>query len=214
MQLWPGHYRRMSEIAVRNLALSESVLEVTGKKVFFDASKHHLIIRHLQKYANLELKVVHLVRDVRGAVVSDMRHTPGISLRRATARWIQGNRDIERQLEPIAHSNRLRIHYEDLCRDTDSTLKRIFRFCGVDESVTIAGFRDKPSCIVGNYMRLSHSSEIRLDDRWKHVLTNGQLKLIRRMAGALQSRYGYASYDDEHPCERRERSLPQTMAAG
>ena len=213
MELWPEHARQMSKIATRNVVLAQSVLEVTGKRVFFDASKHHMIIRNLARHTPIKMKVLHLVRDVRGAAVSDMRHTPGLTLRGAVRRWVQGNRDIERQMTLVPQRDRLRIRYEDLCRDTRATLAKIFRFCAVDAEFVIDSFRREPSCIIGNYMRLSRFAEIRLDERWREVLASEQLQLIRRMAGRLQSGYGYGHREHDRPLDCESRSLRIQPAA-
>jgi hypothetical protein len=36
-------------------------------------------------------------------------------------------------------------------------------------------------------------SEIKLDERWKHQLTKGQIRVIEKVAGRVGKRYGYFS---------------------
>jgi len=45
--------------------------------------------------------------------------------------------------------------------------------------------------IIGNRMRLSNTSEIRLDEKWKTALTPEQMKAIESRVGAMNRRYGY-----------------------
>jgi hypothetical protein len=191
LRLWPGHDDQLRRIGARNQALVESVLEVTGKTVFLDASKHHMQIRYHLKYTALDLKVIHMVRDGRGVVNSALKYNTKLPTRTAAQRWVSGNMNIERQLRSLPEDRFLRIRYEDLCRETPQTLERLHRFCGVEPGLFVKDFRSLPHHIVGNKMRLSDSSEIKLDERWKATLTAHQLREISEIAETLQGVYGY-----------------------
>jgi hypothetical protein len=190
-RLWPGYNEQLTRIGARNQALVESVLETTGKTVFLDASKHHMQIRYHLKYTALDLKVIHMVRDARGVVNSALKYNSNLPTRKAAQRWVRGNENIERQLRALPEDRCLRIRYEDLCRKTPQTLERLHRFCGVEPDLFAGDFRSLPHHIVGNKMRLSDSSEIKLDERWKVILTDQQLSEVAEVAGTLQGVYGY-----------------------
>jgi hypothetical protein len=190
-QLWPGQSDQLRGIGARNQALVESVLEVTGKTVFLDASKHHMQIRYHLKYTDLDLKVIHMVRDVRGVVNSALKYNTKLPARTAAQRWVKGNMNIERQLRALPEDRFLRIRYEDLCREIPQTLERLHCFCGVEPGLFAEDFRSSPHHIVGNKMRLSDSSEIKLDERWKMTLTAQQLSEVSEVAETLQGVYGY-----------------------
>ncbi len=185
---WPGQTYQLRELAARNKALAEAVLEVTGERVLVDSSKEHMRIKYLLRYSDLDIFVIHLVRDVRGVATDHLYH---MSARRTARSWVNRNKNIPRQLAALPDNRHIRIRYEDLCQDTQGTLERLHRFCGVEPGVVVTDFRSVPHHIVGNKMRLCSSSEIKLDERWKRELTKDQLKEIDRVAGAMNRQYGY-----------------------
>jgi len=189
---WPGQTYQLSKIAARNKALAEAVLDVTGKRVFLDTSKNHMRIKYLLRYSDLDMLVIHLVRDVRGVVTSYLSHHRGATAQRAAQSWVNRNRNIQRQLRAVPDNKQIRVRYEDLCQNTQDTLECLYRFCEVEPGVVVTDFRSVPHHIVGNTrMRLSSASEIKFDERWKRVLTEDQLKEIDRVAGAMHRQYGY-----------------------
>jgi hypothetical protein len=105
--------------------------------------------------------------------------------------WVRTNRNIERQLALLPVSRWLRLRYEDLCLDPESTLNRFFEFCGVRLPATRLEFDEQEHHIVGNRMRLAKVGEIRLDESWRRMLQPAELVLASRMAGSLHERYGY-----------------------
>jgi hypothetical protein len=173
---WPGQTRQLRKIAARNKALVEAVLDVTGKRVFLDSSKEHMRIKYLLKYSDLDMFVIHLVRDVRGVVTDHLSSSR--SAQQLAQSWVNRNRNILRQLEALPDNRQIRIHYEDLCQDMQGTLECLYRFCGVEPGVVVTDFRSAPHHIVGNKMRLGSSSEIKLDERWKKVLTEDLSKTV------------------------------------
>jgi hypothetical protein len=48
-----------------------------------------------------------------------------------------------------------------------------------------------PHHIVGNAARMRSISNIRLDERWKRVLSSDQLDVIQQIAGSLNQSFGY-----------------------
>jgi hypothetical protein len=86
----------------------------------------------------------------------------------------------------------IEVRYEELCRDTKKTLSRLFEFLGFDPDKRSWEFRALENHVVGNGMRLDATSEIRLDERWRSVLTEGDLRSFDHEAGEMNRRYGYA----------------------
>jgi hypothetical protein len=188
--VWPGHERRIRAIAARNEAFARAVLEETGASVFVDASKERMRSRYLFRYLNMELKVIHLVRDVRGVVESTVRRGKrgDLSLTGVARAWAKTHRVIIRNLESIPPDHRILVRYEDLCRDPDGELARLFAFCGVDPTVRIEDFRARQQHLLGNKMRLDGSSAIRLDERWRDTFTTAEQESIRTAAGSTFER--------------------------
>jgi len=189
--LWPSQSERLRELLARNKALASVILAVTGKSIFFDASKDHMTIRRLSRDGEVDLRVVHLVRDVRGAGLSGKKNAR-VSWPRTVASWVRTNRNIERQLRRVPADRWIRIRYEDLCRDPQETLNRFFEFCGAGHHTLTSLFRSPEHHIVGNSMRLGYAGKIKLDESWRDVLTRDELECAERLAGSVHCRYGYA----------------------
>lgn len=191
---WPGHERRMRAIGVRNRAFAEAVLEVTGRRVFVDASKERLRARHLARYLGAPVRVIHLVRDVRGVVGSTIRHgkRPRDGPAGIARDWRSTHESILRDLAALPADRRTRVRYEDLCRDPDGTLRGLFRFCGVDPEAgptgTAAGAPTTPH-LLGNRVRLSGLGAIHLDERWRDELDERALGAIASAAGPTNAAF-------------------------
>lgn len=191
----PEQRERLRRIGERNRAFVESVLEVTGKHVFVDASHVRMRTSQLRQHLGMDMRVVHLVRDARGWVNSSLwhKHQDGrrvMDMRRPARRWVKGNLDIARQLREFPPDHRITVRYEAVCQDVPGTMAELFQFCGVDPDVDVRDFRAAPQHITGNRMRLAESSEIRLDEGWRRTLKQSQLQVIDRVAGRLNRSLG------------------------
>ncbi len=187
---WPGEKRRLNTLVLRNEAFVQAVLGVTGKTVFIDTSKDRLRLKYLRRFSTLDVRAVHLVRDVRGVVASWLRRGRA-DIREAACQWVKWHQRLEVALQALPKENYIQVRYEDLCQDVQGTLERVFHLCGVDPADMTADFRAVSHHIVGNEMRLKNLSEVRLDERWKRLLTEDQLKEIDRAAGRWNRQYGY-----------------------
>lgn len=190
---WPGERRQLKALIARNEAFIGAVLEVTGKAVFIDSSKDSLRLKSLRKFSTFDVRAIHLVRDVRGVVASRLRRGEGIDAREAARQWVRLNQKIQTNLQSLPTEAHVLLRYEDLCQDVQGTLERLSYHCGVDLGVKVTDFRAAPHHIIGNKMRLGSVSEVKLDERWKSMLTEDQLKEINQVAGALSRQYGYSS---------------------
>lgn len=187
----PTETRQLKALVARNVALIEAVLETTNKTVFLDTSKDRLRIKALRKFSSLDVRALHLVRDVRGVVASQLRRGKKNDVDTIAKKWVRQHRTFETTLKNWSEKKYIRVRYEDLCQDTEGTLKQICDFCGVDSNFNFENFRTAPHHILGNKMRLRSTSEIELDERWKIDLTAEQLKTIDQVAGTLMRQYGY-----------------------
>jgi hypothetical protein len=188
--LWPEQIHQLHRLGERNRAFAEVVLTVTGKKIFVDASKERMRIKYLARYLDAELKVIHLVRDVRGVVNSTLQRRPGegMTVGEAARTWVNTHKIILQNRALLPPHQQILVRYEDMCLDLPGTLRRLFEFCGADPTVVIEDFRGQTQHLLGNKMRLGHSSEIKLDEKWRLFLTEKDLKEIDRVAGAFAQR--------------------------
>jgi hypothetical protein len=199
-------------IQQRNLVLVETVCELTGVHTIVDSSKVGLRLKYLLRNPGLDVKVIRLVRDgravaltytdptafadaqdpcLRGGGAGDIRPAETLSFAQAARAWRRCNEDAENVLATLPPSRWTSIRYEDLCASPRDALAGIFRFLGSDPGKAAVDFRSVEHHILGNGMRLDSTSEVRLDERWKSVLTEDDLRLFEPVAGDLNRRYGY-----------------------
>jgi hypothetical protein len=191
-RMLPGPRAEMDRLIARNEAFVRAVLDITGKTVFVDTTKRTRRFKYLNKYSSLDVRVVFLIRDVRGSVASQMRHFEGMSASEAAHAWAKGLSGIERIWKQIPAQKRMILKYEDLCRDPQLTLQGLYRFFDVDPDYEIDDLEAlPPHHIIGNAARMRTISHIRLDERWKQVLSPDQLDIVQQIAGSLNQSFGY-----------------------
>lgn len=186
----PSWRRSMRTVAARNVAFAEIALSLTGKQIFADASKDPTRVRHQLRLSAVDASVLHLVRDAPGFVSSFVRHGQG-SIEVAIRTWNRMGDHARRLFARLPEDRRLRVRYEDVCTNPSGELNRISEFLGVSRFVREIDFRATEHHIIGNAMRLSSSSEIALDERWRERLTAQQLEQIERCTRQLREEYGY-----------------------
>ena len=187
----PGERSRMQKIGRRNRVFARTILEVTGSRVFVDASKERLRARYLRRYVDPELRVIHLIRDPRGVADSMRRRGRLTTYADAGRRWARTNAAIVRSLAGLDASRRLTVRYEDLCADPRAEMRRLFAFCGVDPAVNVMARLDDEQHMLGNSMRLKGLEDVRLDQRWRSALSAPDRKAVEAAAGpSFTAAYG------------------------
>jgi hypothetical protein len=191
LRLMPGVRRELDRRIAVNRHLAEVILDLRDGRVFVDATKRPGRALLLQRDPRLDLQVIHLVRDGRAVSRSTIRNL-GRTVEDGARSWAASLRRSEELRRTLPPERWLTVRHEDLCRDSRGTLARIFEFLNVAPEPEIGDFRAADHHIIGNRMRLSRTSEIRLDERWRTELTPEQLRKIERIAGPELTRYGYA----------------------
>lgn len=179
----PGEAARMAGIGRRNAAFAEAILELSGARVFVDASKERLRARYLARYVDPEVRVIHLIRDPRGVADSTQRRGKLTSFADVGRRWARTNGAIVRSLSDIDPSRRLMVRYEDLSRRPDAVMARIFTFCGVDPAIDVGSLLAGEQHLLGNVMRLQGVGDIRLDQRWEATMSASDRTAVATAAG-------------------------------
>jgi hypothetical protein len=191
LALIPGAKRELDRRLRINEALAEVITHLRGARVFVDASKRPGRLLHLRRIPSLDIRVLHMVRDARAVTRSTMRNL-GRSAEEGARSWLGGARDAERLRQRFPADRWMTLRYEDLCRQPGATLDRISRFIGVAPGSSVPDFRSVDHHIIGNRMRLSHTSEISLDEHWRTEMPAGQIREIEKVAGPMLEQYGYA----------------------
>ena len=189
-------------------ALYRSIAAVSGRNVIVESSKNPLRARLLCLSPELDVRLVHLVRDARGVAWSRMKalhksRESGIPReikpRRVTvsaAYWSVMNRYSEQVRRSFPDRPSIRIHYEDLIARAPDTLHAIGELAGIDYSPVIsrlaAGESMSPGHLyAGNRVRTSGPIQLRADNEWTAHLTPRQQRLIWAITAGQMKRYGY-----------------------
>jgi hypothetical protein len=212
LNLVPGWRAHVRETQKNNAALIESLLEQTGKKVIVDSSKIGIRLKFLLRNPALDVHVVRLVRDgravaltyidpasfadasdpkLRGGGSGGDRRAEMLSPAAAAREWLRSTQEAEELRASVPANRWLDVRYEDICGNTENTLRGIFAFLGVDPAAPRPPFRDAPHHVIGNGMRLDSTSEVRLDERWRKHLDAAQLREFDLVAGSLNRQFGY-----------------------
>jgi len=209
--LLPGWRKRFREIAAANELLIRLCLEYYSSRVFVDKGQGALRLKHLLRMPSLDIKVIHLVRDGRGVALTYMDSSRfadaadpslrggGRGIRRGTRKPMRKAaydvrrcfEEAEHVLKGIGRSRQRRVRYEDLCKAPDGTLDDLFRFVGLNPGQRESDFRAVEHHILGNGMRLDSDPQVRLDERWKTILTEDDLCIFDSVSGPMNRRHGY-----------------------
>ncbi len=206
---WRTRYPRIQEL---NNLLIETICDLIGKKIIVDSSKVSLRLKFLLRNPSLDVKVIRLIRDgravamtytdpakfadasdpnFRGGGMGGERESERLTMAQAAREWKRSNEEAEAVLKNLDPSRWIEVRYETLCTETDATLKKLFEFIGVNPGYKLASFRSNSHHIIGNGMRLDSTDEIKLDDRWREVLSASELEAFDSVAGKLNRRFGY-----------------------
>ena len=190
-KLYPGYRRSLDRLDRHNLLFVRAALEISGKSIFFDATKDPNRLRHLRRLPGIRLKVIHIVRDPRAYAYSRIRDAK-MGPERAADAWIRTNRNCERQLVSLT-GDWMRMRYEEFCSDNDGTLARIGEFLGIGPLQPTDDFRSTEHHIMGNKMRLPRfaRSTIRLDEQWREKLSPADRATVERLTAGPAGTYGY-----------------------
>jgi hypothetical protein len=195
LALSPACRRAFERIVRTNEAFVQAVTQLTDRPIFVDASKDAIRLKYLHRIESFRTKVIYMIRDGRGVMLSSMKHFR-MSPELAASEWVSAQREISCALKAFALSSRMLIRYEDLCRDPRGVMAGVFRFIGVAPEEAVTDFRALEHHILGNAMRLDNRSEIQLDVRWRNELGPAELDIFERIGGRWNRKLGY---DAESP---------------
>jgi hypothetical protein len=182
--------------------------EVAGARVVVDSSKHSALAHILRWADDVDLKVVHVVRDARGVAYSwtktvarpetdgaeEMtRYSPG----RSALLWNAHNAAfglLARRGVPV-----LRIRYEELLADPRTALRELAAYAEVpidDGDLRFLGTAHADLSVghsaAGNPMRFAVGRlPLRRDDAWVRSLPRAQRRLVGAVCAPMLRAYGY-----------------------
>ncbi|HST64580.1 MAG TPA: sulfotransferase [Mycobacteriales bacterium] len=203
------HARAVDEYCDLYRRLYRGVAEVTGDAVLVDASKHASLAFALRRAADLDLRVLHMVRDSRGVAYSwskTVRRTevtegdvymPRYSPARAALLWTANNTlfDLLGRLGTAVH----RFRYEDLVASPAGVLGEVLSFLGLPADEETLRFLRSDSAelgtshtIGGNPMRFSTGRlTLRADDAWQREMPSRARREVSALTAWPLASYGY-----------------------
>jgi hypothetical protein len=217
--LLPARYRaELAEYSEYYLRAYRAIAGVSGCDALVDSSKHASLAFCLSSRPEIDLRVIHVVRDSRAVAYSwtttvarpeasgSGQPSPGsymttYSPAKAAANWNAQNAALQwlaRRGTPV-----LRVRYEDLVAATEQTLRRAATFAGLPAGELTLPFLnsdgDEPYAELttahtasGNPMRFTTGRlPIRGDERWRSSMPDEQRRLVTALTFPLLRRYGY-----------------------
>lgn len=200
-----------------------TLADVTAARVIVDTSKRPQDAAVLAMLNQVDLYVLHIVRDPRAVVHSWRRRksfrtdsgtrTMGTrSLPSSVRAWLVNSIGAELLRRRLPESRWLHIRYEDFAANPRSSVESILRFLGEggarapfasDDTVTL-----HPNHIVaGNPSRFTTGSvRIKVDEEWRRALPKHDQRLVEWLTKPLMARYGYGGPNDAaSPSQRAKR---------
>ncbi len=187
--------------------LYASIATVTGCKVIVDSSKLPAYANVLAATPGIDLRVVHLIRDPRGAAHSwssnktladgaARSHMERIGPAKSAVLWDVWNL-AGGVLFKGGPDRYLRIRYEDFVADPPATVRSILAMVGLQDAELpfVNGHEAETTpnhSVAGNPDRLRHGAiTLRSDDRWKSAMAPRNRRLVSVLTAPLLLRYGY-----------------------
>jgi sulfotransferase family protein len=187
--------------------LYAAMADVTGSRVIVDSSKLPAYANVLAATPGIDLHVVHLIRDPRGAAhswaskkeLSDgaaRSHMEQIGPAKSAVLWdvwnIAGG-----MLFRGGPDRYLRLRYEDFVADPPAAVRRILAMVGMEDADLpfVNGNEARTTAnhsVAGNPDRLRHGQiTLRSDDRWRTAMAARDRRLVSTLTSPLLLRYGY-----------------------
>ena len=195
----------------RTTSLYKAVFKHTDADILIDSSKN---IKRAMMLANnfedMDFRVLHLVRDVRGVAYSYQKPTysvqlpgekepteyPAIDLfpiEKTSGIWLRENALISLFLKlRLSKEIWMRVRYESVCQNPEESLPNICSWLGIDNEPAMIKFGSVTHNNVGGNSSRFNSKEIQnIRSGWKRKLTYMQQKRCMRYSSVLMRLYGY-----------------------
>lgn len=159
-----------------SIALYKQALKKEGIVAVIDSSKNFNRAEFLSYEKEIEVLVIHLVRDLRGVTYSYWKKYG--KYYRPMYRWVLDNLSIVLVSKRIG-AKRMVITYEDFATNPSKICEDVTKSLGLPENKTKADFShiEPQHQIAGNRVRFVGVKEIKLDLSWKDKLP-GRVKII------------------------------------
>jgi hypothetical protein len=206
--------RRYADLYVR---IYRAAAAVTGASVIVDSSKHASLAFALRWASDLDLRVLHMIRDSRAVayswakqvrrpeVVDEEAYMPTFSPMTVSALWTAQNAAFHLLAARVPVT---RLRYEDFTADPRGTVRRTRQFVGLPDDPEALRVLDEPVApepthsIAGNPLRFSNEPiRVRCDEAWRSALPRRSRAIVSAATLPLRLRYGYLGFRRPKPVE-------------
>ena len=179
---------------------------ISNASLIVDSSKTIHFAYFLQRYSDLDIRFLHLVRDARGVAYSRrksrVRHEivgeqvmmPKVSPWRSSLKWVVNNLGAEKV---IGDKPYLCLRYEDFAQHPVESLNRVIEFADYRGTIDANFFEgdqmvSENHSVSGNPSRLLRTSgRVSLDEKWRADLRANDRRLVTLLTYPLLRRYNY-----------------------
>lgn len=200
--------KKRDAFVTQTRSLFSAIRAESGLPIILDSSKAPGRALALALDPEVDLRVIHLVRDARAVAHAMGRALPvdvakGVQKKivprpaiRTALRWRMYNSVVEKLRARLPSDHSVRVRYEDLTRDPGTELKRISDAVGVDLSAIAKriseGAKIEPAHqMAGSRLRMKGPMALRYDSAWEGEMPNAARKQVEMVAGAQLRRYRY-----------------------
>jgi hypothetical protein len=190
-------------------AVYDAIAEVSGAKIIVDSSKNPLRALALTRVPCIDLRLIHLVRDVRGVAWSltkrfekdtksgVQQNISGRSSLASMAHWSRVNLFSEIAMAAMHGHSRMRVRYEDLMLRPNGTLHELAEIIDIGvQDVVDEGDRTVPisfgHMVAGNRIRMKPTVSISPDFEWRKIMDDRVQRRLWAVAWPFMRRYDYA----------------------
>lgn len=206
--LWNGILKssELLQYSKYTTELYRAIQDVSEVSYVADASKHPVRVRAISLNPDIDLRVIHIMRDPRGVAWSRSKLLKKVQqsgfgwdvlpnpVWKTAFEWVGVNllsNYVAGNLENV-----IRIRYEDLIIDPNKTLLRIGRLLGLDFQDVANRFSSGKSIRIGhiaagNKLRMQDEIQLNPDESWKKDMPVQKRALVWRICSWLMRRYGY-----------------------
>jgi hypothetical protein len=197
-----GFDKKKNSYATATYRLFSTIQHLTGKDYILDSSKSLGRLKALLLSDKFEIKVLHLIRDVRSVAASGLKQhirpsfqaetrTKKIPVSITALKWLLGNWSLENIAKSQSFSYQ-RVFYEDLVLDPAAVMTRVVSSLDLEwDSLCLQPKSEDVHNISGSRWRFAKNTNVS-----PHFLKDPQLKgyqkvLIAAISGWKNRRYGY-----------------------
>jgi hypothetical protein len=210
-QVRPETRRRLAEYTSYYARLYAAVADVSGCDLVVDSSKHASLAFCLRREPDVDLRVLHLVRDPRAVAYSWGRQVrrpdtdrPSYMTRYSPAtaamQWDMQNAAFG--LLARAGCPLMRLRYEDFTSEPELTLRRVAGFAGrpaqdsypflTAAGASVSARLDGGHSVSGNPMRFTTGPvPVSRDEKWRTHMPRARQRAVTALTWPLMAGYGY-----------------------